>query len=281
MSNNIKIFKISEINFNNLHYTCVNVNCEKNIKIINVLYNYNNKKIPFLVEIDDLYMMDDIITVKNNDIQYYELILPLAGRTSTSTNQIKHFFEMLDNKIIEDAKQHKVLWKLDNGIKYKKIIKGIEFDNSNNIFVKNNIQDNFVYGNNLVKFKLVDTPNFHTTIFDKNRDIVNVNDYNNKVTGGQYIRSIIEVVAIWAKEDVFGLYIRPHQFKISTGSPPVINLQTYSFSDNNDNENYADNHNLISDTEVFINEKNLHNDTHNKHMSLETQFSESDDNSSL
>lgn len=284
MLNKIKILKTDELDFDKIHYTNVDSDNRYNIKIINMLYIHNNKKIPLLIEIDDLYMMDDIISTGEN----HEIILPLIGRSSNVTTKVKTFFETLDNKVINDAKQYKVIWNLNDNIKYKKIVKDVELDDNkqqNDIFVKNSDDQNytnFMYNNGLIKFKLVQSDNFNTIIFDKNKNIINKKDYVNSITGGNYIKSIVEIVAIWAKEDIFGLYIRPHQFKITSGSPPIFTLKEYSFNDDNDNDNNEQtNNNLISDTEICIQQKPLKDTELNLLQDNNMSYSMSDNDSDI
>ena len=137
-----------------------------------------------------------------------------------------------------------------------------------------------MYNNGLLKFKLVKSKNFDTIIFNKDKKIINSCDYNNTIIGGNYMKSIVEIVAIWAKDDVFGLYIRPHQFRITSGLPPIFRMKEQSFNDENENNNELDNNNLISDTEIFIQNKPL-KDTELKLINDKMNYSLSDSDSDI
>lgn len=242
MTSRVKIFKINEVNFDNIQYT--NISNQNGVNVVNVSIINNKKKLPLLVQIDDLYMPDDILQSKVNGKTIYELVLPIAGRTMEDTKSIKTFFENLDNKILNDAKQYRTLWGFSDNQKYKSILRKVEFDENDN----ENVEENIFYKNGLLKFKLLENSNYAPSIYDTNRTKIITNDYVNKVTGGNYVKSIIEIVAIWSKNNIFGLYIRPHQFKITNGLPPLFELPEYSFNDGN---NGCDNVNMISDTEVM------------------------------
>ena len=89
MLNKIKIFNIEEINLDKIYYTNIDTNNKHNIQIINMLYIYNNKKVPLLVQIDDLYMMDDIIEIDNGSTINYEIILPLISNHPRQQLELK------------------------------------------------------------------------------------------------------------------------------------------------------------------------------------------------
>jgi hypothetical protein len=195
----------------------------------------NNLKPP-MIQLPDLYMNDDIKRLDSNYVTY-EILLPLLSRNINTTQLVKSFFQSLDNKIVQDAKQYNTLWNLNPNIKYKMLIKNIEGDNVDNI-----------YDNGIIKLKFIKSKGFNTRVYDCNKNIIKEKYYTQTLTGNCYIKSIIELVAIWIKDEVFGLYIRPHQLKVTdSGKLPVFSLKDYSFID--DTESDKDEQ-LLYDTEA-------------------------------
>lgn len=242
----ISICKIQNIDFNNITYG--KKTSDNNIDIINIQYiDKNGYRNPFFVQIDDLYMTDDVQEIKDMRGITHEILLSLISRNTQKTEEIKDFFEALDNKFMEDAKKND--WGVKDTDKYKTYIKNIDTDGYEE---KEEIK-NYIYNNGLIKLKLIKSKKMRTIVFDKKKNIINEEHYMNVLKGGNYIKSIIEIVSIWKKDDVFGVYIRPHQMRISKGSPPIFVLKKYSFEDSSDTID----DNLISDTEVaFTNVRN-------------------------
>jgi len=252
--NNIKIYKINEINLNNIIYSKPDESSET--KLIYLKYNHNSHKTPLLIQLPDLYMIDDIKELNINSNVTHEILLPIIGKTDETTNQVKNFIESLDNKVINDVQNHINIWPFKtNEIKYKLTTKHV------------NNTTNKIYSNGILKFKLLKSKSFKTNIYKSNKEIINDNMYKKIITGNNYIKSIIEIAAIWIKNDTVGLYIRPHQFRISEGGEPIHVLNKYSF---------------IEDTEMDINnvyDTEINNDTcEDKHNTIKENESEQENN---
>lgn len=238
---------MDEVDTDNIVY----MNCDKNKKEINIQYiNSDNIRVPFILQTEDLFMIDDVQYNNDKNMNVYEIILLLIGRTNEDSNKIKTFFESLDNKFIGDAKEYSNIWFPDKIIKYKSIIRHISSDDEED---KKNLNNNFLYTNGLLKLKLFDTKSFKTNIYNDKKELLKKTEYDSLLCGGCYVKCIIEFVSLWFENDVFGVTMRVHQIKISKGKFPILTLNEYSFDDNNSNDN---NYNLVSDTEIY------HNDIH-------------------
>lgn len=236
MLKNIKVYKTNEIEFDNIVY----MNVERNdvIKTINIQYidNITKNRVPLLVQLDDMYMFDDIQEIsddnsktKNKHLISHEIILPLVSKTISSTKSIKKFFMELDKKMINDAKQHIDIWEFPKEqIKYKALIRYIEDS------------DNDIYDNGVVKFKILNSKKFTTKIYNKNKELIRPEYYKEYMSGGNYIKSVVEIVSVWIKNDIFGLYIRPHQLRVSSGPMPIITPDEYCFDDKTDDSESDD-----------------------------------------
>ena len=199
----------------------------------NIIYISHNDE-PILFETCELYCVD---VIKKYDTKYssHELLLSLTGKNDINTNICKSFFESLDNKLIDTCKANMNIWPFDSkNIAYKSLIRFID-DNDK------------YYKNGVIKLKFIKSKNFSTLVFDENKNIVNPIDYNEKFSGNLYVKIIIELVSVWIRDGVFGLYIKLHQLKISNNPKP----QLYLF-DSNSSESESESESDISmyDTEI-------------------------------
>lgn len=230
---NITIYRISDINFDRLIY--LNPAGNSSTKLIHIKYNdEKHGKLPLLIQLPDIYMIDDII---EPDLRYvtHELVLPLICRTTDETRKLKKFFDQLDNKIVQDIKKNNDNWKniFDfNNIKYKykSFIRSAEGIN------------NSIYDNGIIKLKFLKLKGFQTMVFNKNKQLINPSNYGNTFIDGCYVGSIVEIVSIWINKDIIGLDIRPHQIRVSSGPAPMFILNNNSFdnSDTSSEEFYFD-----------------------------------------
>lgn len=243
--NELKIYKIEEFDLDNLIYSNPLENKGSQTKMIYI--KYNDQKlgaVPAIIQIPDLFMIDDIKTLNSKYITH-EILLPLVGKTTNSTKQVKNFFNALDKKIINDSECNIDIWPFDHeNMKYKMLIQKLEN--------KDKLNDNSIYDNGIIKFKLIKSKEFKTNVFTSDKNKIKTKYYEDIISGGCYIKSIIEIVAIWIKDNIFGIYIRPHQFRVSDGNPPVFTLKNYSFID--DSGESDDQNDYLCDTEVDDND---------------------------
>lgn len=212
-----KIFKFEEINFDKITFLDIDKN------IIYMHYKDNN---PLLIETPALFCVDKI---ENNKTKYttHELLVTLSGKNIQDTNKTKTFFQKLDEKLIQIGKQNIKNWNLnDQNIMYKSLIKNIDDDNNH-------------YKNGIIKVKFIKTKTFSTLMFDNNKQIINIEKYNEILTGNNFVKMILELVCVWLKDNVYGIYIRLHQIKILNGNIPLI-LNEYSFDENSDSDSDND-----------------------------------------
>ena len=225
-----KPLKIKDINLNNIKYTGIKSNSKKTI--IYIKYKTNNENLSNLVfQTPSLFNINKPY-FKNN---IYELDIPLVSKSSEKLSQFINFLNNLDNKIISDSSinQH---WfdnlVKSNSIKYQKIIRSC--------------RDSKRFKNGMIKLKILKTDNFETKLLS-NESVININSINQN----NWIKSIMEVYAIWITKDGFGLFIRPvlMSFKINE------NIE-YNYELTDDSEEIDEIIDTIHDNSVFINPNN-------------------------
>lgn len=195
---NHKIFKVHEIDLDNIIYS-VPSHSKKNTSSIYISYNHNNINRPLLIETYELYCYENINETKSKSVPY-ELLLSLASTSDKKTSQIKEFIDNLDKKMISDAK-NKCLFPNTNNLTYKVLLR------------KN--EDNKHYNNGSIKIKFINNNEFNTHVFDENKVLQTTKQYHNIFSPPCVVKVILEVVSLWKnKNNVFGIYLRPHQLKV-------------------------------------------------------------------
>lgn len=248
-----KIFRISDISFNNINFTRPQI-VQNNI-IIPLYYNINNTRSPLLIQVPSL-LLDNPYSGKNS------IILPLKGRNEISTKSVCDFFNQLDRTIIIKLKD--ILNKLKKNNRYK-----INYQNVSYKSIVNEIDtDNEIYKNGLIKYKLFNGSKFKTVIYDDNKEIIPVYEYSDRLTKGVYIKSIIEINSIIINNDVIKVYVKPHQLRVFEQGIERVDLTTYSFIDSDDeiiNSNIDYNQELMSSihTEKILEEDNDNSNNNN------------------
>jgi len=217
--NNLSIFKLEDIEVNNIKFSRP-IKIKKDI-VVPILYSTQ----PFLVQVPSLYLNN---SYNGNNV----IILPLIGRTEQTTIDVVNFFSELDRTIISNIKNILYGIKRENrymmdfsNISYKSIINEIEGD------------DNEVYKNGLIKYKINGLGDFSSKIYDEGKNYIAVNEYENKLIKGIYIKSIIEINSLVLRDNVIHVYIKPHQLRITEERFQSINLESYSFIDSDDEDN--------------------------------------------
>ena len=185
-------YRINEMNVDNICYTDIKSNSKKTI--IYLKYMDNNKFKNFVFQTPTLLSI--YTTVLKNNI--YELDIPLNGKSESKVNKFISFLNQIDSKVIKDAKANPKWFNsfaLTQPTKYQKIIRESE-DCKNGV----------------IRLKILKTNDFNTIIQLNDKKISNTD-----IPKNSWVKSIIEIYAIWINENGFGLFIRPIllDFKIS------------------------------------------------------------------
>jgi hypothetical protein len=178
-------FRISEIDINNICYTDVKSNEKKTIVYLKYMDNNKLKNIVFQTPTT---MSSNMIQCKNN---IFELDVPLVGKEIDKINRFIQFLEALDKKIVKDAKNNNKWFELFSNqktMKYQKILRESTDGNRNGV----------------VRLKLLRTNDFET-IVQYNNSRINIEEIQKDC----WLKSILEIYAIWINENGFGLFIRP------------------------------------------------------------------------
>ena len=132
--------------------------------------------------------------IENINSKYvtHEIIIELDKKTLD-------FMERLDRKMIEiGSTQLKDKFKKNKTIKYQSIVRDIKDE-----------------GKKTMKIKLIKSKNFMTMVFDNQNKLINMTeDYDLYFNGQNHIKIILEISKIWIRDNIFGLYLKPHQIKI-------------------------------------------------------------------
>jgi hypothetical protein len=178
-------FRISEIDINNICYTDVKSNEKKTIVYLKYMDNNKLKNIVFQTPTT---MSSNMIQCKNN---IFELDVPLVGKEIDKINRFIHFLDLLDKKIVKDAKNNNKWFELFSNqktMKYQKILRESTDGNRNGV----------------IRLKLLKTNDFET-IVQYNNSRINIEEIQKDC----WLKSILEIYAIWINENGFGLFIRP------------------------------------------------------------------------
>lgn len=178
-------FRISEIDINNICYTDVKSNEKKTIVYLKYMDNNKLKNIVFQTPTT---MSSNMIQCKNN---IFELDVPLVGKEIDKINRFIQFLDNLDKKIVKDAKNNNKWFELFSNqktMKYQKVLRESTDGNRNGV----------------IRLKLLRTNDFETVVqFNNSR--INIEEIQKDC----WLKSILEIYAIWINENGFGLFIRP------------------------------------------------------------------------
>jgi hypothetical protein len=251
------IYKIDEINFNNIVYSPPKGN-NKKISLVGYRDPDQKKIVPLVFQTPEIYCAESIEKVTNNGQITHQLNVPIYCRSTKKTNKLYNFLKDLNNKVMGDAKKKGSEWFSGdfNNIYYKSIIR--KKDN-----------DKKIYKNGILKLKFVDNEQFKTCVFNENKKIVNPEEY--LIADKCYIRIILEISALWITENnYFGLATRVYQVSIKKNDKPLITTETYAFIDNSDDS--VEEKDYMPDTEV---EPELDNNSENEKIKrLEKELNE-------
>jgi hypothetical protein len=220
--NSLQPLKLSELDFNNIHYDKVKSNDTKTIiylKYSNDTHNNLVFQAPTLLNINK--------PKKNNDV--YELDIPLVSKSKDRIEQLVKKLEELEKKIISDSKIYSKKWfskfEFKNKIQFQKIIRNSKDEK---------------YPDGILRLKIINTNDFNTILRLNNNSNINI---DNIPEGKSWVKSIIEIYAIWVNKNGFGLFIRPIVINFNS-----IKKIEYNFNKSDDEiEDYIDN-----STDIFI-----------------------------
>jgi hypothetical protein len=188
-------YRINEINVDNICYTDIKTSERKTI--IYLKYMDCNKLKNIVFQTPNLVNAFNI--VKKNSI--YELDIPLKGKSEGKTMKLVNFFNSIDKKIMKDAKNNSTWFAgfhQQQTMKYQKII-------------RDSVSSE--YSNGIIRIKILNTNDFNTIVSVNEKKI----ESYDSIPENCWVKSILEIYAIWINENGFGLFIRPIlvNFKLS------------------------------------------------------------------
>jgi len=220
-------YKVSEIDVNNICYTDIKNNSKKTIIYIKYM---DNNKLKNLVFQTPTLISNNMIQCKNN---IFELDIPLIGKDQTKTTEFIEFLNKIDRKIIKDAKINNKWFERFTNIKtmkYQKLIRTTE-DSSG-----------------AIRLKLLRTDDFET-IVQQNTKRINIEEIGREC----WLKSILEIYAIWINENGFGLFIRPILINVK---PCMKLLYDYKFAEESEGEGDGEEDDIevdtMADNSIFI-----------------------------
>jgi hypothetical protein len=216
-------FRTHQIDFNKIVYTKIKTSETK--KIIYMKYNENKTNKPLVIQIPSILNLNQ--PVKINE-EYYELEIPLITQDKNKSDNLINFFENLDKKIIQDAKDNSKIWlegfSANNSIKYKKIIR-----------------ESDLYKEGVIKIKIIKNNDFETLLQVDNKKRVTIKD----IPSNSWCKMLIEVYAlvINSQTNTFSIFVRPI---ILSFKDKQVNNYNYKFLEDSDSDKEE---NDIPDTE--------------------------------
>lgn len=177
-------YKISDINVEKIFY--------RNIK------ESNNKKIIFIKYKEDILknMVFQLPTLNNNfNLNNNEIDITIDSEYEDKTHKIIDFFNIIDSKIVNDAKKNSLVW-FDHIEDKSKI-------NYHHI-IRNKKENIYSYS---LKLKIIDSKDFKTNLILNNDEESKVQLENLPNEGN--LKLILECYAIWVHGNNFGLILRP------------------------------------------------------------------------
>ena len=211
-------YKISEIDVSNICYTDIKNNSKKTIIYIKYMDNHKLKNLVFQTP---TLISNNMIQCKNN---IFELDVPLIGKDQSKTTDFIDFLNRIDKKIVKDAKLNNKWFERFTNIKTMKYQKLIRTTSDNG---------------GAIRLKLLRTDDFETIVQQNNKRI-KIEEIGREC----WLKSILEIYAIWINENGFGLFIRPILINVK---PCMKLLYDYKFADESEGEEERDE---VDDIEV-------------------------------
>jgi hypothetical protein len=184
--NSLEPLRIQQVNLNNLSYTKIKEEKNKNKKIIYIKYE-NNK--PLVFQCPPLSNENLPKKITN---EYFEIEIPLITQENSKQDKLVEFIQSLDKKIRDDARVNAKIW----------------FDENEQTFTqKNLIKESDKYEFGVIKVKIIKTPAFETLLLLDNRKRIPIKD----IPSNSWIKMLLEVysVVINTETKKFYLFLRP------------------------------------------------------------------------
>jgi len=210
-------FRTHQIDFNKIVYTKIKTSEVK--KIIYIKYNDNKTNKPLVIQVPSILNLNQ--PVKINE-EYYELEIPLITQDKNKSDTLIDFFENLDKKIIQDAKDNSKIWlegfSANNSIKYKKIIR-----------------ESDLYKEGVIKIKIIKTNDFETLLQVDNKKRITIKD----IPSNSWCKMLIEIYAlvINSQTNTFSIFARPIILSFKDKQPSNYNYKFLEDSDSDKEEN--------------------------------------------
>jgi hypothetical protein len=207
-----RTLRISQIDINKIIYEPIR---GKNKKYVPISYETPGNKLVFQTPL--LYCNSKPIKADT----YYELDIPLYGKSYRKVEKFVKLLKQLDMKFIHDVKTNGRKWfDSKTTIQYKSIIRDIN-------------DKGRIYENGLIKVKLL--TDYNGTVVMQNGKEINPEELINNAE----IRMLLEVRALWLSDTGFGLYLKPHLI-----DQQIIKKYQFNFVEDSDSESD------ILDTEI-------------------------------
>lgn len=237
-------FRIHQVDLDNIVYTKIKTNDTKKIIFIKYKDGKTNLK-PFVIQIPSVLNLNTPVKITED---YYELEIPLITQEKEKNISLINFFEDLDKKIIQDAKNNSKIW-FDN------------ITNTNSIKYKKLIKESDVYKEGILKIKIIKNNDFETILQIANKKKLNIKE----LPSNSWCKMLLEIYAIVinSQNDTFSLFLRP---VILSFKEKEVSNYNYKFLDDSDSEKDEIN---IPDTElnsIFI--KNIIKDNSDNNSNI-------------
>nr|QFG74674.1 MAG: hypothetical protein [Megaviridae environmental sample] len=220
-------YKLKNLNLDNIIYSDVKSTNDKTIVYLKYRENNINNRLVF--QTPYLYF--------EKNISDNTLSVPIVCKNEKKRDCFLNSINLIEDKILKDSKQCYTKWfesfSKNNKITYHTILKK---------------------SNNIIKLKVYGSNKFKTILRCNNKNIT-----INKIPEVSWLRSIIEIYAIWITDKGFGLVLKP--IHISLSPLNNINYKYYDDSDNNSDNNSENNsENTISTTksDIFIKQSQVY-----------------------
>jgi hypothetical protein len=210
--NLLEPYNVSSIDFNDIIFKPPKI--IKNKKIIFLKYN-NKKNSNFVIQLSNLannYVID------SNEIEF-----------EIKNTKVIDFLNNLDNFIIEQTKT-----KINEWFNHIDDLSSIDYQR-------------IINGENIIKLKILNNDSFKTKVTLNDEEI----DDFNEIDGNVSAKAIVEVYAIWIKNNSFGLLLRTIKIGISQ------TVYNYKFLESDDEEKESENIVFIKNNNLNINEEPL------------------------
>lgn len=186
---------------------------------VTILTICHNKREPFLVKLPSLFTE----TIVNDPSA--NLILKMIGKREQPMNNVTNFLNALDKWVVDELKKKSKVLKLKN-VTYKSLLQVVS---------KQDV---------ILKFALIDTPDFSTKIFSDDKELVDKPFYSDHINGNCFVKSLLEFNSLVIRNNEVVLYVRPHQLKVSYEKIDITVINELILSDTDDEDN------LIAQSEV-------------------------------